>query len=267
MNTPSRRPLVEADELGTFVTTVTIADGTDNQHKSIIRLVRDNIADLEEFGRVGFQNAPFVTNGGRQTREIAQLNEQQATLLLTYMRNNDQVRTFKKNLVRAFYDMAQQFNNQRSPMSEDDIVARALQITSNRVKALEAKVADDAPKVAQIDMYREAEGLQTIAEVANQLKIWAASNAPVAKVLHQDVYNLAGELHLIIRGDTVRKNQPTSRAVEAGWVRVKETVVSTNHGEKVVISTRLTHRGAGRLWDAAVARMKAGQPIHEKKAS
>ena len=171
MNTPSRRPLVEADELGTFVTTVTIADGTDNQHKSIIRLVRDNLADLEEFGRVGFQNAPFVTNGGRQTREIAQLNEQQATLLLTYMRNNDQVRIFKKNLVRAFYDMAQQLNNQRSPMSEDDIVAQALQITSNRVRALEAKVALDAPKVDYHDTFIADEDLITLRTVASDLKI------------------------------------------------------------------------------------------------
>lgn len=40
-----------------------------------------------------------------------------------------------------------------SPISDDEIVARALQITSNRVKQLEAKVAEDAPKVAYVDEF------------------------------------------------------------------------------------------------------------------
>lgn len=40
-----------------------------------------------------------------------------------------------------------------APISDDEIVARALQITSNRVKQLEAKVAEDAPKVAYVDEF------------------------------------------------------------------------------------------------------------------
>lgn len=165
-----RRPLVEADGLGTFVTSLTIADGTHNQHASIIRLIRDNRPDLEEFGRVGFENQPFETAGGTQRREIAQLNEQQATLLMTYLRNNEQVRSFKKALVKAFYEMAQQLT-QRSPMSEDDIVAQALQITSARVKALEAKVQQDEPKVTYVDTFVADEDLITIRTLASDLKI------------------------------------------------------------------------------------------------
>lgn len=83
-----------------------IAEGTDNEHASVIKLVRTYQADLEEFGRVGFQIEPFETAGGTQQREIALLNQEQATLLLTYMRNNEVVRGFKKRLVRAFFDLA-----------------------------------------------------------------------------------------------------------------------------------------------------------------
>lgn len=81
-----------------------IADQVDNQHKSVIQLIRQNLVDLEEFGRVAFEMSPFETDGGTQNREIAFLNEQQATLLITYMRNNDVVRKFKKRLVKAFYE-------------------------------------------------------------------------------------------------------------------------------------------------------------------
>jgi len=33
------------------------------------------------------------------------LNEQQATLLITYLRNTEPVKEFKKNLVKAFFEM------------------------------------------------------------------------------------------------------------------------------------------------------------------
>ncbi|AHB69565.1 gp79 [Cronobacter malonaticus] len=40
-----------------------------------------------------------------QKQEIALLNEQQTTLLITYMRNNEVVRAFKKRLVSEFFAM------------------------------------------------------------------------------------------------------------------------------------------------------------------
>ena len=87
------------------VSSAVIAEGVGKEHKPVIRLVRDNQTDLEEFGRVRFENAPFETAGGEQSREVALLSEPQATLLLTYMRNNDVVRAFKKRLVKAFFEM------------------------------------------------------------------------------------------------------------------------------------------------------------------
>ena len=36
---------------------------------------------------------------------VYHLNEQQATLLMTYLKNTEQVRAFKKELVRQFYAM------------------------------------------------------------------------------------------------------------------------------------------------------------------
>ncbi|WP_375686824.1 Rha family transcriptional regulator [Bartonella sp. AC331YNZD] len=98
--------LVTINNAGIAVTTsLKIAGGVGNSHATVIKLVRQNIEDFEEFGRVGFEISPFGTKGGRQKRVIAILNEPQATLLMTYMRNNDMVRAFKKALVKAFYDL------------------------------------------------------------------------------------------------------------------------------------------------------------------
>ncbi len=92
--------------------TLGIAEGVGNQHKNIISMVRQYLADLEEFGRVAFETRPFETLGGSQKREVALLNERQATLLLSYMRNTDIIRDFKKRLVKTFYQMAQALRDQ-----------------------------------------------------------------------------------------------------------------------------------------------------------
>lgn len=94
-------------------TTLQIALGLGVQHKSVIQLVRSYKSDFAEFGLVTFEmaNSAFEmansqhrqSSRGRHT-EYAALNEQQATLLLTYMRNSPKVREFKKALVKAFFE-------------------------------------------------------------------------------------------------------------------------------------------------------------------
>ncbi|WP_254493118.1 Rha family transcriptional regulator [Bartonella sp. B1099] len=113
--------LVTVNNNGIAVTTsLAIATGVGNSHATVIRLVRKNIKDFEEFGRVGFEIVPFKTKGGWQKREVAILNESQATLLMTYMRNNDTVRAFKKALVKAFYELKSQSTNRDLFSTEHD---------------------------------------------------------------------------------------------------------------------------------------------------
>lgn len=164
----TRRSFVEVNGLGAFVTSLTIAQGAGVQHKNVLELINTHPLSLERFGQVAFETRPGYNNS--QIR-VALLNEQQATLLMTFMRNSEKVIEFKVELVQAFYEMAQQLNNQRSPMTADEIVAQALQITSARVKALESKVQQDAPKVDYVDTFVADEDLITIRTLASDLKI------------------------------------------------------------------------------------------------
>lgn len=88
-----------------MTTSEAIAEGVELAHKTIIQLVRKYVDDLGSFGRVAFEMRPLGTEGGNQWREVAYLNEPQATLLITYMRNSEIVRRFKIALVKAFYEM------------------------------------------------------------------------------------------------------------------------------------------------------------------
>ncbi|ECP7027834.1 phage regulatory protein [Campylobacter jejuni] len=74
---------------------------------SIQRLIRNYKHDLECFGKLGFELQKIA----KTNKKIYYLNEQQATLLLTYMKNSETVRSAKKILVSAFYQMKEKLKN------------------------------------------------------------------------------------------------------------------------------------------------------------
>ena len=91
-----------------MTTSLAIAEGTENTHESVIKLVRKYVEDLQNFGPLGFEiqkGAKLPQGGYGKASEYAYLNEPQATLLITYLRNSETVRRFKIALVKAFYEM------------------------------------------------------------------------------------------------------------------------------------------------------------------
>lgn len=108
-------------------TSMVIAKGTENDHASVIKLVRTYKEDLEQFGFLGFEIREKRGTQGAPT-EIAVLNERQATLLITYMRNNAVVRAFKMRLVQAFYELAENARAEAAPaMPKNPLLAMMVQ--------------------------------------------------------------------------------------------------------------------------------------------
>ncbi len=93
---------------GELVTsTLVIAEGAQNSHEAVIKLVRKYQKDLEEVGnllRFEIRAREEGKHGGGDV-EYALLNEPQTTLLFTFMQNTEIVRAFKVKLVKAFYRM------------------------------------------------------------------------------------------------------------------------------------------------------------------
>ena len=90
-----------------FTDSMVIAEGTNNKHRSVQRIIDTHISSLEKFGRVRFQITPMQTKGGIQEFKLYQLNEQQATFLITLLRNTEKVIDFKIRLVQEFFKMRQ----------------------------------------------------------------------------------------------------------------------------------------------------------------
>ena len=84
-----------------YTTSEIIATNTNNQHESIKRLIRKHQLRLEQFGKVGFEIQPLPSG---QKAKVYKLNEQQATLLITFLDNSEIVANFKTLLVKQFYE-------------------------------------------------------------------------------------------------------------------------------------------------------------------
>lgn len=107
--------LVEVSEDQPVTTSVAISDALNRPHNGVIQLVRAHEDALNEFGLVKFEIAPRQCNvhGGGEI-SFAILNEQQATLLISFMSNTPKVVDFKIRLVKAFYEMRQKLEQAKN---------------------------------------------------------------------------------------------------------------------------------------------------------
>jgi phage regulator Rha-like protein len=90
-----------------FTDSLVVSEGTNNTHRAIRILIDRYKSKFESIGRLSFKMTPLQTKGGVQNQKIYHLNEQQATFLMTLLRNNDLVVDFKLKLTKEFYRMRQ----------------------------------------------------------------------------------------------------------------------------------------------------------------
>jgi phage regulator Rha-like protein len=89
-----------------------IALETDNNEISVRKLIDKHKESLELFGSLSFEMTPRKDrNSGGDQPKTYYLNEPQATLLLTFMRNNEIVIEFKVRLVKEFYRMRKEIKS------------------------------------------------------------------------------------------------------------------------------------------------------------
>lgn len=161
--------IVEDAEGELRVSSLIIAGRTDNQHASVLRIIRDNLTDFEVFGHLGFeiQDRPGVPG---PALTIAHLNEPQATLLMTFMRNSDVVKAFKIELVKQFYAMRKALLMNQVPQTLPEAL-RAYAVEVEKTAQLEAKIIADEPKVEYVDTFVADNDLRLLRNVAKSIGV------------------------------------------------------------------------------------------------
>ncbi|MFW7420514.1 Rha family transcriptional regulator [Vagococcus fluvialis] len=105
-----------------YTTCEVIAEYSEVKRESVTRLIRKYITDLELYGTVRFEILPL----GRARKKIYKLNEQQATLIITYLDNTEPVRKFKQQLVSQFFSMKQELMKRQTLRELEKPVRKSL---------------------------------------------------------------------------------------------------------------------------------------------
>ncbi len=106
-----------------FTTSKVIAEMTGMNHRRVKDAIRKHQSAMEDFGLLG---AYETESSGGRPEEIVMLNEQQATFLMTLLKNTPVVVAFKKELVRQFYAMRTELPNRKDRRAELKPIRREL---------------------------------------------------------------------------------------------------------------------------------------------
>ncbi|WP_274641568.1 Rha family transcriptional regulator [Streptococcus equinus] len=124
-----------------YTTNEIIAEYAEIDRISVRKLIENHKEDLEVFGVLSFEiHKPSKGSLGGRPRKIYHLNEQQATLLITYLDNTKPVREFKVALVKAFFEMRDELSKIREQ--------RALEKPTHKTLNDVISKWDNAPKMA-----------------------------------------------------------------------------------------------------------------------
>lgn len=147
-----------------FTTSEVIAECAEVKHHAIQQLIQKHKSDFRSFGLIAFEmrKPPAGSKGGRP-ETIYRLNEQQATLLMTYLRNTPVVREFKKELVRQFYAMRKELLNVRVAKAERKPVRLGM---TDAIKAL----PDSPHKKFKYNQYTDLAYRTALGKSARQLR-------------------------------------------------------------------------------------------------
>lgn len=169
-----------------FTTSDVIAEMTGNSYRSVQRIIEKQQARLERFGRVRFEITPLQTKGGIQNKKIYHLNEQQATLLMTFLKNTDVVADFKTELVRQFYAMRFELYKTQAAKAERKPVRASM---TDAIKAL----PDSPHKAFKYGQFTNLAYLLALGKTAKQLR----KERGAAKTAIASDYMTAEEITLV----------------------------------------------------------------------
>jgi|GEM_PF-1557962 len=118
-----------------------IAEQVGVQQKNIVELIRKYKADFLEFETLPFKTEGVVNNGKGEQPKTFYLNEQQATLLMTYLRNSEKVRIFKKRLVKEFFEIREELRAKKPKDIDLDSIKKRAELLETSQK--EFKIFED----------------------------------------------------------------------------------------------------------------------------
>ncbi len=117
-----------------FTDSIILAKGAGIGHRAVIQLITTHLDDVSEFGKVTFQMLPLPESKTGQKMKICRLNREQATFIISLMKNTKAVVAFKKELVKQFYQMEQYIKTLVSARKEFPLLTENIKLLHDEPK-------------------------------------------------------------------------------------------------------------------------------------
>lgn len=114
-----------------FTTSEVIAERAEVKHHAVQQMIQTYEKRLRSFGFLAFEMRK--SDGRGRPKKVYHLNEQQATFLMTLLKNTDVVVAFKEELVRQFFAMRQELYRCQTIKTERRVIRRNV---TDAIKAL-----------------------------------------------------------------------------------------------------------------------------------
>ncbi|HJE40441.1 MAG TPA: Rha family transcriptional regulator [Limosilactobacillus reuteri] len=101
-----------------YTTSDIIAEYSGNSHHAIKCLIENHLTEISKLGKTSFEMTKLKQGKGRKAK-VYHLNEQQATFLITLLKNTPNVVAFKFELTRQFYATRKELQERHSLRLED----------------------------------------------------------------------------------------------------------------------------------------------------
>jgi Uncharacterized phage-encoded protein len=106
-------------------THIVIAEYAGLDKISVRKLIDNNIADLEQLGRLSFQMTALEDSRGQKVK-VYQLNRNQAMLVISWLDNTEPVKAFKLALVKRFDELEKTIQNWIKERAAEKATTRSL---------------------------------------------------------------------------------------------------------------------------------------------
>lgn len=234
---PSRNPVVRIVDGEVFANSRDVASYFGKQHRHVLEAIDNLIAQEADLGLRNFRQTPYIEPQNGQTYRSYEMDRDGFTLLAMGFTGSKALK-WKLAYIEAFNTMELELRRRTSPdpmqMLNDPAAMRGLLLTyTEKVIALEGRVAEMQPSVEALERIAVADGSLCITDAAKTLQ-----------VRPKDLFQYLRSHGWIYRRPGTDTDIAYQSKLVSGVLEHKTTTVYRSDGsEKVTTQVRVTPKG------------------------
>lgn len=208
-----------------------VAEKFGKPHKNVLASIRELLTSAEKLADV-FQEVSYLDNYNREQPMFAMNRDGFSLLVMGF--TGESALEFKLDFIDAFNKMEAELKAQQiQPLSFEEMVKQTLLLADARIKELECKIKEDAPRVGFAETIEKSSDSILVRQMS---KILGNERIVMGE---KKLYAWLRQKGLILK----TKNEPSHTAIEKGYFTVDHGIIKTIRGDIQTKTSKVTGKG------------------------